>query len=241
MIVTTSWDDGHVLDLRLAGILDEVGVSATFYIALQNREIPSSDRLPHAAIRALSERFEIGSHSQTHVVLTRVPQSRALREMADSKAALANLTGQPIETLSYPRGAHNRRLAAAARDCGYLYARTIRDFELAVPADLWQAGVALEAARPGVQKWPLLFARSIAAGPRSRHAVTNWGDRAIDLFERARAVDGVFHLWGHSWVLERRNEWGTLRRVLRHVAQSPGVTMLTNSELARFSRRGQLL
>ena len=236
MIVTTSWDDGHVLDLRLAEMLELEGVAATFYVALENRELAVHDRLAPAALRSLSERFEIGSHSQTHTVLTRVPLCRARREMADSKAALSDLTGKPVDTFCYPRGAHNDRLAEVARACGYAYARTVRDFEFGIPADPWRAGTTIEAARPGVHRWPGACARTVSRGMASAAVLTDWGIRAIALFDRARADDAVFHLWGHSWVLERRDQWKMLQRVLRHIRQFPDVTMMTNGELARLTR-----
>ena len=43
--VTTSWDDGHRLDLRLAEILDEYQLPATFYISPASTEIAPADRL----------------------------------------------------------------------------------------------------------------------------------------------------------------------------------------------------
>jgi len=33
VIVTTSWDDGHLLDLRLAQLLQDAGLKGTFYIS----------------------------------------------------------------------------------------------------------------------------------------------------------------------------------------------------------------
>jgi len=37
-IVTTSWDDGHPSDLKLAELLREYDVPATFYIPIDNLE-----------------------------------------------------------------------------------------------------------------------------------------------------------------------------------------------------------
>lgn len=37
-IVTTSWDDGHPSDLKLAELLKRYDVPATFYIPIDNRE-----------------------------------------------------------------------------------------------------------------------------------------------------------------------------------------------------------
>lgn len=31
LIITTSWDDGHPLDLKIAELLDKYGINGTFY------------------------------------------------------------------------------------------------------------------------------------------------------------------------------------------------------------------
>jgi len=43
--ITTSWDDGHVLDMRLASLLTHYGFKGTFYISPHDREIPVEQRL----------------------------------------------------------------------------------------------------------------------------------------------------------------------------------------------------
>lgn len=37
-IITTSWDDGHLLDLKLAGLLQKYDIPATFYVTIENFE-----------------------------------------------------------------------------------------------------------------------------------------------------------------------------------------------------------
>jgi peptidoglycan/xylan/chitin deacetylase (PgdA/CDA1 family) len=36
--VTTSWDDGHILDVKLSELLKKYNLKGTFYIAPKNRE-----------------------------------------------------------------------------------------------------------------------------------------------------------------------------------------------------------
>ena len=57
-IVTTSWDDGHPLDVRLAELLSSYGVPGTFYLPLMYSKIPLLGRPQMRAIRALG--MEIG-------------------------------------------------------------------------------------------------------------------------------------------------------------------------------------
>jgi len=80
--VTISIDDGHPTDLKTAELLDDVGLRATFYVPAANRERPILSR---SAIKALSQRFEIGAHSMTHRRLTSLSLSEARHEITAGK------------------------------------------------------------------------------------------------------------------------------------------------------------
>src|SRR5690242_1532099 len=95
VIVTSSWDDGHKYDLRLAHLLKKYGLKATFYISPRNSEWPDADLLTKNEIREVSNDFEIGSHTVTHPRLPTISQSQASKEIIDSKSMLADITGQP--------------------------------------------------------------------------------------------------------------------------------------------------
>jgi hypothetical protein len=66
VLVTTSWDDSHQLDEKLAQEFDDHGLEATFCIAPRPAEIPAIQRLTGAALGNIATRFEIGSHTLTH-------------------------------------------------------------------------------------------------------------------------------------------------------------------------------
>src|SRR6266571_410568 len=89
--VTTSWDDGHKLDIRLAALLKQYGVKGTFYVCPQDREFQSEDLLSAQGLLSISKDFEIGGHTITHPHLTNVPLSQADDEIARSKTYLEEL------------------------------------------------------------------------------------------------------------------------------------------------------
>jgi hypothetical protein len=69
----------------------------------------------------------------------------------------------------------------------------------------------------------------------------NWEQLAIALFERTCQQGGLFHLWGHSWELERTNGWQKLERVLAYIATKSHVIHQTNTEaLATLQRKVSL-
>src|SRR5215475_189864 len=106
VIVTSSWDDGHKYDLRLARMLQQYGLKATFYVSPRNREWTAGDLLTQNEIRDIGDHFEIGSHTVTHPRLPAIPQSQATREIFDSKAILQDITGQEVNSFCYPGGAY---------------------------------------------------------------------------------------------------------------------------------------
>src|SRR5207244_4479017 len=63
-IVTTSWDDGHHADLRVADRLAAHALKGTFYVALNH---PGNKDIGDDEIRTLQRMgMEVGSHTLTH-------------------------------------------------------------------------------------------------------------------------------------------------------------------------------
>jgi len=80
--------------------------------------------IPHlmdgATLRALrAEGITIGSHTVNHVRLAEVDAATRRRELGDSKAALEDVLGEPVEHLCYPFGSFESDTIEAALACGY--------------------------------------------------------------------------------------------------------------------------
>ena len=81
-IITTSWDDGHPLDLRLAKLLQKYNVPATFYISIDSVE---RQGMNPQEIREIAKSFDVGGHTYHHVDLTRVSLGEAGPEIVEGK------------------------------------------------------------------------------------------------------------------------------------------------------------
>ena len=55
-------------------------------------------------------------------------------------------------------------------------------------------------------------------------------------FDRCLDRGGVFHLWGHSWEIDARDDWRRLDRVLAYISGHPGVRYIRNGELGESLR-----
>jgi len=238
IIVTSSWDDGHVLDLKLAALLRKYGIQGTFYIAPHCKAIRPNKRLSEDEIKQLAQDFEIGSHTMSHHMLSDLSQDEATRELVDSRNYLHKLTGQAIDTFCYPRGVLLPSTVELVKKAGYGYARTLEDYRFDVPPDLFESGTSIEAHRLPI---PYLLSCLVKLGhychwqPFTLIRNLSWEQRAKTMFDQVRQEGGVFHLWGHSWVVEKEGGWKKLERVLEYIGGHEEVTYAPNSIFINMS------
>jgi peptidoglycan/xylan/chitin deacetylase (PgdA/CDA1 family) len=224
MLVTTSWDDGHPADQRVLELLSARALKGTFYIPSAHPEVGKVDGMLVRRLHA--EGAEIGVHTLTHPDLRRLSPDHIRHEVGACKQWLEGLLGAEVDVFSYPFGFHNDRAAAIVGEMGFRYARTLRYDYLRRPHRPLRAGVSVQAADAS----PRLVAQTWldTRGPPS--VLTDWVVRAKRAFDVARQRDGVWHLWGHSWEIDRHADWSRLESVLDYVARVPGVQYLTNGD-----------
>ena len=235
--ITTSWDDGHPSDLRVAELLARHGLTGTFYIprSIETGVMPESD------IRNLSSNFEIGAHTLNHVFLATAADATARAEIAGSKKWVEDVTAQPCTMFCPPGGRFNSRHVPMFRDAGYTGIRTVELLSLDLPrlrSDLCEMPTTLQAfPHPAWNYWKNLTKRGAvrnfylyAIYGRSR----NWTTLARRLLERTLRVGGLFHLWGHSWELDQAAQWSRLEGVLKMLGEVRGrAPCLTNGQICR--------
>jgi hypothetical protein len=239
--MTTSWDDGHPMDMRVAALLSKCGIAGTFYVPAANvRETMSTGQL-----RELSSAFEIGAHTLHHVDLTRVADETARQEIVDSKSWIEDSTGAPCMCFCPPIGGYRSEHVRMIRRAGYLGLRSAEFLSLDFPR--LQAG--LLQMPTTVQAFPHRFP-AFARNAVKRKALANlwryivhgcpaeWPTLAESLLCQAITRGGVFHLWGHSWELQDFDQWQRLEGVLRFMGRlvhlAPAVT---NGQLCCLSIR----
>jgi peptidoglycan/xylan/chitin deacetylase (PgdA/CDA1 family) len=228
IIVTTSWDDGHILDLKLANLLAKYNLAATFYIAPENRQLSPVDRLTEDQVSAIADRFEIGAHTMTHPRLSTIDTITAKTEIENSKSTLERWSRKKITSFCYPEGMYTPEQKHLVHDAGFSLARTTERFSLTTGNDPFELPTTVHAYRHLSDLVPILREAGIANFMRQ---YLNWDDLAIGLFEKARMNGGVFHLWGHSWEIDKNNNWERLERVFRYISNRNDVEYLTNAQL----------
>ena len=131
-VLTLSYDDGGVQDIRLIDLLDKYGVKCTFNIC-------SGTYLEEDAVRGkfygklkLSEAkelyvgsgHEIALHSYSHPFLTKIKTNEIVREITEDQRAIARDYGILARGMAYPQGAYDERVMKVLEICGIEYART---------------------------------------------------------------------------------------------------------------------
>jgi peptidoglycan-N-acetylglucosamine deacetylase len=227
MIVTTSWDDGDVLDERVADLLDKHGIRGTFYLARSFRP----NRLPEKNIRALAKRHEIGAHTLSHPDLTVLSRAAKRNEIEGSKKWLEDITGETVAMFCYPFGRFDADVKTLVAEAGFKGARTARQFVVVPPTDRFELSTTLQVHPALVRRdtaWDLgacLF-RSPSGHGHWRPSLgvaaailRDWPRFAEILFRLSiREVGHIFHLWGHSWEIEATNMWRHLDSFLTFVS-----------------------
>jgi peptidoglycan/xylan/chitin deacetylase (PgdA/CDA1 family) len=255
-VITTSWDDGHPLDARIAELLDKHGLKGTFYVP--SRVAPGGCCNPEGfavmkgvELRQIHSAFELGSHTLDHRSLHTLSAEEARQQVVAGKQWLEDEIGRAVAGFCYPNGHHNAMVRDIVGKAGFQYARTTEDHHdrpaddlLAMPVsvhfyprsrrDVARAFLREERRRLGEWRWSRrigMFASAVGSN--------DFAQRFRGLVDRVSERGGVFHVWGHSWEIERFNGWLMLDDLLRYAAERfPVHARLTNLNLAQSFDRG---
>jgi hypothetical protein len=242
--MTTSWDDGHPLDFRIADLLDANGLCGTFYIP----QSADTGTMPANDVRRLSERFEIGAHTIHHTFLDTVDEPTAKAEIAGSKAWVEDVTGEPCKMFCPPAGKFVERDSRLVREAGYVGLRSVELLSLDWPRSS-DGLLIMPTTLHAFPHRPVTYIKNAVKrrSPRNLwHYVihggrASWEERAERMLAQVTARGGVFHLWGHSWELEETTQWDRLERVLKLMGRFKNqLPCLTNREVCHEFQGRQL-
>ena len=241
-VITISWDDGSVHDLRMAELMARYGLAGTFYIP---RSSPAQVMSP-AQMRALAAGFEIGAHTLSHCRLDGVNPEQGRQEIVESKRWVEDETGQPCRMFCFPEGRYSRASLHAVAGAGFMGCRTVELLALGWPrfcsGELLMVPTTLLADVPDWQPYARNLVRRMTLGrlplllplarAQSLAAMVRW------CLERVHQHGGVLHLWGHSAHVEANKLWSDLEDCFRILQGAlTDCYSVTNGELCEFARQ----
>lgn len=202
MKLELSFDDAADHDLRVAELLAKYGLTATFYVPVMWESVATIKGwvpLKKDQVLSLAKNFEIGSHSITHPLLTRVPYAIAKYEIEQSKPLLEGIINQPVRKFAYPRGYATDQIREITRKV-YSSARSTLVGNTELPKDpVWE--------NPTVH----------IACERKEYDNEHWFDYALRHLRIAKQKDSYFHAFGHSWEISHQNAWNALERLFQAI------------------------
>ena len=238
--MTTSWDDGHPLDHRVADLLAEHGLTGTFYVPPRSQ----NQTMTPADVRRLADRgFEIGAHTLNHVFLDGADDATAEAEVGGSRKWVQDVTGQPCPMFCPPGGKYADRELRLIAAAGFAGLRTVELMSVDVPrqvGDLVVLPTTVQAHPHGWSAYVKNAAKRRSVGNLLAYVRAGVPADWVALLEtqvnRVIAHGGLLHLWGHSWEIEQHGQWEAVERAIsllgRHAAAMP---CLTNGAAARGS------
>jgi len=230
-IVTTSWDDGHPLDMELMKLLKKYNLKGTFYAPISN---PEQEVMSEKDLRILSMDFEIGAHTLSHQDLTIIPLRNAIEEILESKKQLEAILGKEVKMFCYPKGHYNRKILNLVREIGFIGARTVECFRVEMPKNPYRMWTTMHV-HPGSMRKNLgncMYNKNLyGLFHIAKNLRKSWKDLAKYYFDYVYMHGGVFHLWGHSWEIERFGLWDDLEEIFEYISNKKNVIYVSNGDL----------
>lgn len=191
----SSWDDDNELNYKLAELLQKYNLPAIFYL---------TNKASEEMVKNLAGEFAIGGHSVSHNhEMRRFHQSVIWSEIVDNKTYLEKIIDRQITQFCYPRGRYNDKVIEQLKKAGFISARTTKILS-----------VSPEEHDPYEQP------STIHVYNRAEYDGVDWFDMAMQWVKHASDKDGVFHIWGHSWEVEKFSQWEKLEKFFKYVTEN---------------------
>lgn len=204
MKIVTSWDDACKHDLKVVELLEKYNLPGIFYWPCNLARAKNVGRIQEFLTLndcvEISKKFEVGSHTVTHQYLPDLNVQQIKNEIVVSKKFWEKLIDKPVTSFCYPRGRNNGMIRLLVKGAGYTDART----------------TIVGCTQPSQD--PFLTTTSVHIGiDRVEYKGKCWEDFARDMLKRAREEDSIFHIFGHSWEIEKEKDWQALEDLFKEM------------------------
>lgn len=207
-ILTMSYDDGQIFDLKLIEIFDKYGIRGTFH--LNSGRIGKEGYVSADDIRNKFKNHEVACHTVNHPWLEKCPDSVIIKEILDDRENLEKICGYAVRGMSYPFGTHDEKVREIAKNCGIVYSRTTEDNRwFSIPRDFMQ--------------WP---------GTCHHKSCLEKGKYFLERIENGgKWFSGLLYVWGHSFEFDRENNWDLIEEFCKMMSGHKDIWYATNIEI----------
>lgn len=245
---TCSFDDGDVSDLRLAHLLNKYDLKGTFYVPKTCGLVYKN--LSEYQIKELATLAEIGGHTISHQVLTRINPTQAREEIFDCKSWLENIVGQPILSFCPPTGRFNNSHIVLQREAGFKAMRTVEMLSYSIKGiKVLGDFVVLPTTTQVYNHTSTAYLKNRVKRLKPVNYLnfrklfsSNWEAMSenylvyLNKISRQESGEYYFHLWGHSWEIEKYSLWNSLETFLKKLKRLENIIYCDNSQIAEYVR-----
>lgn len=218
-VVTLSYDDGVVQDIRLIEIMNKHGLKGTFNInsglylpePSQREKFYGRLKLSEAKELYINSGHEVAVHGFTHLFLERVRTEEIFYEILEDRKSLEKEYAVIVRGMAYPFGTYDGEVVDCLKKCGIVYARTTKSTENFRFPDDW------------LQLHPTCHHKSSKLMELARHFVE---DKA-----RYNSDNWLFYLWGHSYEFDNDDNWHVIEEFAEYVGGRSDIWYATNIEI----------
>lgn len=218
-VLTLSYDDGVVQDIRLIKLLDKYGIKATFNINsglylsedAKREKFYGRMKLSEATELYKNSKHEVAVHALTHPFLEKLKKDEILTEILEDRLSIEKQYGTLARGMAYPYGTYNHEVIESLKKCGICYSRTTKSTENFKFPEKW-----LELHPTCHHNNPKLMelAKNFVEG-NSRFISDNW----------------LFYLWGHSYEFDNNDNWEVIENFAEYVGGRDDIWYATNIEI----------
>jgi len=169
--------------------------------------------------------------------------------MVESKSWLEAILGKKVGTFCYPFGDYNEEISFIAKKVGFKGARTTERFIINSPKNFFTFGTTINVYPQPFRKknenhyfgryllQPFLQTYSGAKKMGiPTYKMLRWKTMAISAFDITLARGEVFHLWGHSWEIDKYGMWDELENLLKYISFKKNCEYLTNGQVVKINQ-----
>jgi peptidoglycan/xylan/chitin deacetylase (PgdA/CDA1 family) len=218
-VLTLSYDDGVVQDIRLINILNQFGIKATFNInsgcylpeEATREKFSGRMKLSEAKELYINSGHEVAVHAFSHPFLERLKTDELLTEILEDRRSIEKHYGSLARGMAYPFGTYNNEVIECLKKCGICYSRTINSSKNFKFPNNW-----------------------FELNPTCHHNDPKLMELAKTFLE-AEVKYGcdvrLFYLWGHSYEFDNNDNWDVIEKFAEYVGNRDDVWYATNIEI----------
>lgn len=218
-VLTLSYDDGVVQDIRLIEILNSHGIKATFNIntGCYTPEDAKRDKfygrmkLSEAKELYLNSGHEVAVHTLTHPFLQKLRSDEVLTEVLEDRKNIEKQYGSVARGMAYPYGTYSSDVVDDLKKCGICYSRTVKTTEsFNFPVN-----------------WLTLDPTCHHKNPKLMDLARRFAEESINNVSENR----LFYVWGHSYEFDNDDNWNVIEEFAEYIGGREDVWYATNIEV----------